>query len=159
MKEDYLKKYMPFSCVLDIDPSKIRTAQQKGCMVRNGKPFFFTKKAQQDSNNLIIAHINRAIEHEKRENNFNKFDKGVPIYVSVTFAFKHKKNEMKKCFGKNACHTQRPDVDNLAKGVIDSMQKCGIFHDDSQITSLYLHKFRNNFPHISIMVMEDITER
>lgn len=37
-------------------------------------------------------------------------------------------------------HTQKPDVDNLQKQVLDAMKKATLFHDDSQVASEYSEK-------------------
>lgn len=34
----------------------------------------------------------------------------------------------------------RPDADNFAKGILDSMTKAGVWKDDSQVTDLYVSK-------------------
>lgn len=39
-----------------------------------------------------------------------------------------------------AQHTQKPDLDNLAKPVLDVMVEMGIMHDDSQVVSLNVRK-------------------
>jgi Holliday junction resolvase RusA-like endonuclease len=38
-------------------------------------------------------------------------------------------------------HTKRPDVDNLAKAVLDACQDAGLFKDDSAIVGLTIEKF------------------
>ena len=45
--------------------------------------------------------------------------------------------------------TNRPDVDNISKAVIDCMTKCGFWEDDSQL-ALKLAKFRSQNPRIEI---------
>ena len=38
-------------------------------------------------------------------------------------------------------HTKKPDVDNLAKAVLDACQDVGLFKDDSAVISLVVDKF------------------
>ena len=38
-------------------------------------------------------------------------------------------------------HTKKPDVDNLAKAVLDACQDAGLFKDDSMVLSLLIEKF------------------
>lgn len=38
-------------------------------------------------------------------------------------------------------HTKKPDVDNLAKAVMDALTDCGVWVDDDQIASLSVTKF------------------
>jgi Holliday junction resolvase RusA-like endonuclease len=46
----------------------------------------------------------------------------------------------------------RPDFDNLAKSVCDSLTKCGFWHDDSQVVFGKVMKFRTPKPFIGISI-------
>jgi len=39
-----------------------------------------------------------------------------------------------------AYHTQKPDVDNVAKGILDALVHIKAFHDDSQVITLTISK-------------------
>ena len=49
-------------------------------------------------------------------------------------------------------HTKRPDVDNLAKAVLDAMNGIA-YHDDSQITQLNVVKAYTGLPHITVQII------
>ena len=70
------------------------------------------------------------------------------IEVSLEFYFDRPKSHYGT--GKNAdklkasaprFHTKKPDVDNLAKAVLDACQDAGLFKDDSMVLSLLIEKF------------------
>jgi len=70
-----------------------------------------------------------------------------PVWLSVSFFFPRPKSHMGT--GRNAgklkpsapaLHVQRPDVDNLAKGVMDAMTQAGVWRDDDQIVRLIVAK-------------------
>lgn len=57
-----------------------------------------------------------------------------PLKIVLKFTFKHVKK-------RRPHHTSRPDVDNLVKFVLDSLQSpSGYFNDDAQITTLEASK-------------------
>ena len=47
--------------------------------------------------------------------------------------------------GKVSCwHTHRPDADNLLKSTLDALAESGIWHDDAQVASLQVSKFKDH---------------
>ena len=139
-----------FKYEVPIDPSVLTTAQEKGVRIvkgRNGKcfPSFFKKaKAVQNEKMLMgVLKKYRPYEHPivKTDNTY--------IVLSIDYYFPHKSStpEWKRKF--NLPMTNRPDVDNISKAVIDCMTKCGFWEDDSQL-SLRLAKFRSQNPRIEI---------
>jgi len=62
-----------------------------------------------------------------------------PLSVELMFYFKLPKSKRI-----TQRHVSRPDVDNLAKPVLDSMQKGGLIYNDSQICELKLSKYYSN---------------
>lgn len=71
----------------------------------------------------------------------------VPVVVILNFAFARPKSHFRT--GKNAHllkssapgqHIQRPDLDNLAKAVLDALTDIGLWKDDSLICELYIFK-------------------
>ena len=52
-------------------------------------------------------------------------------------------------------HTSRPDLDNLAKAVLDALNGIA-FKDDSQISSMRLAKYYSFYPGVRLKIMEDI---
>lgn len=69
------------------------------------------------------------------------------IILGLAFAFKRPASHFRT--GKNAGlvkssapknHTSKPDLDNLAKAVMDTLTKSGFWRDDSQVTQLHASK-------------------
>ena len=70
------------------------------------------------------------------------------LQISLEFYFDRPKSHYGT--GKNAdklkssapkFHTKKPDVDNLAKAVLDACQDAGLFKDDSAVVGLTVEKF------------------
>ena len=61
-----------------------------------------------------------------------------------------------KSLSKNApkMHTKRPDVDNLAKSVLDGLSPC--WKDDSQVWSLSMKKTYATVPCVSIRIVATV---
>ena len=110
--------------ILDIDPSTLRTAQQKGERVvfSCGRPsvIHYVKKPVRDS-------IDRMCREIGREFAGLRFERFVPVAVRAVF-FYH--TDKKNLFGK--FKGTRPDIDNLVKGLLDAITKAGIWDDDAQ---------------------------
>jgi Holliday junction resolvase RusA-like endonuclease len=65
------------------------------------------------------------------------------VEVSLTFLFARPTAHLgKKGLLASAppCHTQKPDVDNLAKSTLDAMVACGLLKDDKIVTALSVVK-------------------
>lgn len=68
-----------------------------------------------------------------------------PIGVSLRFGLIRPKRP------KNKEHITRPDIENLAKSVLDALNEV-CYLDDSQICELYLRKIYSDAPHIYISI-------
>ena len=60
-----------------------------------------------------------------------------PVALTMTFRFRRPKSHFgakgfKGQFA-DARHTQKPDLDNLAKAVMDALTDAGVWHDDAQV--------------------------
>lgn len=64
-----------------------------------------------------------------------------PVKVEVDFQFPHSVNTAKKDRNKWFARTTRPDLDNMAKGLLDCVADVGLLQDDAQIFCLKLRKF------------------
>ena len=89
-------------------------------VARRGKGLrFFTANEQA----MQGRRIKRAIRDAKCE----KIPAGVPVRVELVFRVRGQ-------------ITAKPDVDNLAKLVLDAMTKSGVYHDDSQVVEVLARK-------------------
>lgn len=54
-----------------------------------------------------------------------------------------------------ARHTKKPDVDNLAKAVLDELTRLGMWHDDSQIDTITIRRmWATGLPGVTIRIRE-----
>ena len=86
------------------------------------------------------ATIAMVIERDHKGKTFGKEAVSVVLYLHIPRPKSHfnAKGQLKP----NApmVHTQKPDVDNYAKAILDQLVKSGVMHDDSQITGLVVVK-------------------
>lgn len=76
-----------------------------------------------------------------------------PLRVRLSFFFPHNKHISRKHATRIIPKFTKPDVDNMAKSVLDSMVNSGVLIDDSRITELCLSKWHtHNHPQIIISV-------
>lgn len=59
------------------------------------------------------------------------------LYVGMDFRFPRLKNHPKRT---HKPHTSRPDVDNLAKAMLDALKRKGIIRDDAAVNYLSVRK-------------------
>lgn len=85
------------------------------------------------------------------------FEKDVPLRVSLYFGMPVPKSTSKKKTMEMVTgyisHTKRPDVDNLAKAVIDALNGVA-WDDDSQIVQLSVHKDYTSKPSVYLSISE-----
>lgn len=87
-----------------------------------------------------------------------------PVQVDLGFFFArpkshHKGNDRQRELREDAPHFHRskPDIDNLAKAVLDALTQLGAFwQDDSQVCRIYAHKFYSDRSGCTIGVVEAI---
>jgi len=129
-------------------------AKARPRFARRGK-FVTTYNPQETEEGLWAIH---AIEQIKKY----KLDAPISGSISVdcSFAFPRPKNH----YGKNGLkksasrhHVGRPDVDNCLKYILDVLNHCGIWYDDSQVTKIKAEKFwaTDNISGTSIVISVD----
>lgn len=127
------------------EPPRV-TAQQKGVFVARGKPFFYTKKKIKDVQQRLIEHMLT-----------RKPTKPItsPCIVEVTYVWSFRdKDKVRESF---VPHTERPDVDNLIKLVLDAMVEAKWIADDSQVFQLRVSKYRGPSPCMTISLARHIS--
>ena len=78
-----------------------------------------------------------------------------PVKLEATFAFPVPPSLSKKEKAERlevGWHAQKPDSDNLAKSVLDSMNHIGIWDDDSQVCDIHCQKRWSERGYIAITV-------
>lgn len=164
---------------LNMSPADICTAQQKGACTIAGRISFYTKKPVLESN----RRIRQALETALRDLGFRfhveqyrvkgrgataryamkhvldtGYERRTPVSVGIEFRFPFPStaSAKRRARGKEYM-TERPDVDNLAKSILDEMSDLRIVADDAQIAVVHLVKARSTQPGITVSIA-DLTE-
>lgn len=86
-----------------------------------------------------------------------KFGRGIPLTVSITFGMPIPKSASKKRKTDMAAgiipHTVKPDCDNLAKSILDALNKAA-WYDDAQIVEIRCSKSYSNMPYVNIAIQD-----
>lgn len=119
-----------------------------------GRVFTYTpKKTEQYENDVIRLY--------RELTGGYMFPKKQPLHVALIFGMPIPKSTPKKLKEKmlsgDEYHVKKPDIDNLAKSVLDALNGIA-YPDDSQITSLNLKKVYSEEPHIWVMIREEGAE-
>lgn len=120
------------------------TDQHKGYRIAsvNGRNVVMTyrKKAQQEAHQRYLDLLRKDIATRRDGfGTWRMFTKAID--VSIAFLFPHPANTAKRDRRKSFVKTTRPDLDNMAKGLIDCIAEAGVIQDDSLIWRLNLVKF------------------
>jgi Holliday junction resolvase RusA-like endonuclease len=112
-----------------------RTAQQKGVMVRNGRPLFFKKAAQAREERNTVALVLDALPE-----GFQPFEGPLAVRLRMVWPYRRTERRRVVAAGAEVPHDVRPDLDNLAKGILDALTVARVWRDDGQIARLVLEK-------------------
>jgi Holliday junction resolvase RusA-like endonuclease len=127
------------TAIINGDPPTV-TAQQKGVMVRGGRPMFFTKKRVKDAQDALVLQLRQFKPRQPVE---------FPVLVKIKFAFR-----VTKARPNERVHAVRPDLDNLCKGVLDALVPAGWIADDALVDQLVAEKCRVGDPYLEITMKE-----
>lgn len=129
---------------LDIVPPTA-TAQQKGVMVRGGHAHFFTKAKVRQAENFLAALLR---EHAPAE----PFAEAVQVEITWCFPYRKSEPKWRTAGGSYLPHTTRPDLDNLEKGVLDTLTRLRFWTDDALIARKHTTKAWGPEPFLAIVV-------
>lgn len=135
--------YFSRRCMIDITP--IRSTHQSALRVihrKGGKPFV-GKYAKSD----VKQWLTRFKELAKAKAPDKPYCG--PLELTLYFGFPLIQSDK----GKDAPMTTKPDFDNLAKSVLDSLTECGYWHDDSQVVFGKVLKFRTKQPFVGFWIL------
>ncbi len=124
------------------------TPQQKGLMVVGGTPRYYTKGKVRNALALYWSVILSG-----RPRGFKKFEG--PVRVMIMFCFAAPKKWGKKARAAITPKTTRPDLDNMAKTVLDAATRAHVWDDDAQVTRLDLRKAYGPEEFVRIVIEED----
>jgi Holliday junction resolvase RusA-like endonuclease len=80
---------------------------------------------------------------------------GVYLYMRLPIPKSYTKKRTEDCLTGLEKPIKKPDIDNLAKSLLDGMNGV-VFKDDSQIVSLHCTKVYASEPGVDIMVKEEL---
>ena len=150
---------MTYEVLLPIDPPTA-TDQHVGHRIArvNGKQVIlsYRKKPQKMAHYLYETELKRDIRQRKDGIGTLKMFAGEPIIVKIDFMFPHPACTAKRDRNKTFARTVRPDVANMAKGLLDCLMSVGLIQDDASIFDLQLRKF--NVPQSKRGVRVTITD-
>lgn len=111
------------------------TAQQKGLCVCEGRVRAYTKPRQKAIDRtywaLLYNHRPRVV-----------MEGAVAVSVRFYYPANESQKRMHKKLGLEVLpKVTKPDVDNVAKALVDAMTRAGFWRDDSQVARLVLEKY------------------
>lgn len=115
--------------------------------LKSGKPFVSTYSPKSDWFHLVYT------ESLKIKNSLKNRLVGA-LELNLTFCMPIPKSISKKKREQLHYVTKKPDVDNLAKAVMDAINQVGIWEDDSQVSRLVVGKIYSEEPRCIISIRE-----
>lgn len=137
--------------ILQIAPPRC-TAQHKGERVVWGRFVQHYEKAPQKRARLAYLRAIRAAAHGQVRDYRVKTPEGrlSPLVVEVVFRFQAPRRS-----DAGTPKVTRPDLDNMAKGLLDCLVQSGLMADDAQITRLVLTKKFSTRPCVVVRIADD----
>jgi Holliday junction resolvase RusA-like endonuclease len=80
---------------------------------------------------------------------------GVFLYIRLPIPQSHSKKRREACLSGVEKPIKKPDIDNLAKSVLDGMNGI-VWRDDSQIVSLHVTKVYASGTGVDVLVKEEL---
>lgn len=157
--------------ILQVDPSTLSTAQQKGERVVFGHIQHFIKPKVQKSQDALynailtewkknggkttVVRVKKGKKLVCREVCVSPFAPKEPVTLGGGFAFPFTSKTTKKKRESGKCMmVERPDLDNLIKGTQDALVHAGLLPDDSQVAAYTnICKYRSENPCVIIQLV------
>ena len=125
--------------------ARARTVRRGG-----GKSFFYTPEGTVLYENLIKTCYLQDAGHVL-------FNDGQPLAVSITAFYEVPKSYSKKkkqeMLDGQLYPTKKPDIDNIAKCVLDALNKLA-YRDDTQVVRLHMEKHYAEIPRVEVEIRE-----
>jgi Holliday junction resolvase RusA-like endonuclease len=110
----------------------------------------YTPKKTQDFEIEVREAAKQAMTREPLETPL-----AVYLYFRLPIPKSYPKKRIAACLAGSERPTKKPDLDNLAKSVLDALNGV-IYQDDSQIVSLHMTKVYSQHPGIDLLIREQI---
>ena len=82
-------------------------------------------------------------------------EQGVPLVMSITAFYGIPKSTSQKKRNEMMCEkirpTKKPDIDNLCKVIMDSLNKVA-YYDDAQVVETAIRKFYSDYPRVFVQL-------
>lgn len=130
--------------ILNVAPPRSTHQSTARAIIRNGKPAVITnwkgKRIKKAFVSLVAPHAPT-----------KPYDGALEVKLHFGFPWRKSEPKYRKAKGSLPCHV-KPDLDNLAKFFLDSMESAGFFLSDSQVARLALSKDWCSNPHIAVEI-------
>jgi|GEM_PF-740524 len=126
-----------YAVTLILNANPTATAQQKGVKVVKGKAVHYTKDEVKALQAEYIYKTNAVLREAAKQGIVPEMIKKPDgVRFSAEFNF-----ETVDPYKWDQPKTTRPDGDNLAKGLVDAITKCGLWEDDCQLFHTEVDKY------------------
>jgi Holliday junction resolvase RusA-like endonuclease len=121
-----------------------------------GRPRFVGKGQHPITPQKTVKYENRVImEYERQVGADSKFQAGQPLDMRIMAYFQvpesgSKRDRARKLDGLIR-PTKKPDIDNIAKIIADSLNEIA-YHDDTQIVDMQVRKFYSTQPRVEVII-------
>lgn len=140
---------MSFSVTFHVDLDPVPKGRPKFSKI-GGFVRTYTPKKTSDYEAQVKAIAQSAMTREPLETPLAAF-----LYFRLPIPKSYPKKRIAACLAGSEKPTKKPDLDNLAKSVLDALNGV-IYLDDSQIVSLHMTKVYSQYPGIDLLIREQI---
>lgn len=140
---------MTFSVTLHLDINPVPKGRPRFSKV-GGFVRSYTPKKTSDYEATVRQAAQQAMTREPLETPLEAF-----LYFRLPIPKSYPKKRVQACLSGLERPTKKPDLDNLAKSVLDGLNGV-VYLDDSQLVSLHITKVYDHNPGVDIMVREEL---
>lgn len=140
---------MTFSVTFHLDIEPVPKGRPKFSKI-GGFVRTYTPKKTSDYESAVRQAAQQAMTREPLETPLSAF-----LYFRLPVPKSYPKKRVQDCLSGLERPTKKPDLDNLAKSVLDGLNGV-VYLDDSQLVSLHITKVYDHNPGVDIMVREEL---
>jgi len=140
---------MTFSITIHLDINPIPKGRPKFSKV-GGFVRTYTPKKTSDYETQVREAAKQAMTREPLETPLATF-----LYFRLPIPKSYPKKRIQACLNGSERPIKKPDLDNLAKSVLDGLNGV-VYLDDSQLVSLHITKVYDHNPGVDIMIREEL---
>lgn len=140
---------MSFSVIFHVDLDPVPKGRPKFSKI-GGFVRTYTPKKTSDYEAQVKAIAQNAMTREPLETPLSAF-----LYFRLPIPRSYPKKRVAACLSGSERPIKKPDLDNLAKSVLDALNGV-VYKDDSQLVSLHITKVYDHNPGVDIMVREEL---